>query len=80
MDNQFSASNLSVTNIAALSSVKEVVSVKKSKASALILIAMMIFAGLLVFLSVYQFNGVAKPLTTMHATSSYNKQVQQLAK
>jgi hypothetical protein len=79
MDNQFSASNLSVTNIAALSNVKEIVSVKKSKASIVVLIIMIVFACLLVFLSVYQFDATVKP-QTVHATSSYNKQVQQLSR
>jgi len=79
MDNQFSPSDLSVTNIAALSSVKEIVSAKKSKVSVLVLIVMIIFAVLLVFLSVYQFDGAVKP-QAVHATSSYNNQVQQFAK
>jgi hypothetical protein len=79
MDNQFSVSDLSVSNITALSNVKEIISVKKSKTSIVILIMMVIFAGLLVFLTVYQFGGTVKPLTA-HTTSSYNKQVQQLAK
>jgi hypothetical protein len=77
MDNQFSPDNLSVSNITALSNVKEIKEVKKSKVSALILIAMIIFTGLLVFLSVYQFNATVKPQTA-HATSSYNSQVKQL--
>jgi len=80
MDNQFSPESLSVSNITALSNVKEIASVKKSKVSALILIAMVISAGLLVFLSVYQFDVTVKPQSTVHATSSYNKQVQQLTK
>jgi hypothetical protein len=80
MDNQFSASNISVSNIAALSNVKEIAPAKKSKISALVLIAMVIFAGLLVFLSVYQFGGGTASPQTVHAASSYGKQVQQLTR
>ncbi len=80
MDNQFSKSNLSVSNITALSNVKEVTSIKKSKISALILIAMIIFACLLVFLSVYQFDANTNKPQTAHATSVYNSQVRQLTR
>jgi hypothetical protein len=79
MDNQFSASNISVNNITALSNAKEITLTKKSKISLLVLIVMIIFAGLLVFLSIYQFDATVKP-QTVHATSSYNQQVQQLTK
>jgi flagellar basal body-associated protein FliL len=79
MENQFSASDLSVTNIAALASVKEIVPEKKSKGSVLILIVMMFFAMILVFLSVYQFGGGAKTQTA-HAASAYGNQVQQMTK
>ena len=79
MDNQFSASDLSVSNITALSNVKEIVPVRKSMVSAFVLIIMVVFAGLLVFLSVYQFGTAVQP-QTVHATSSYNNQVQQLTK
>jgi hypothetical protein len=79
MDNQFSASDISVSNIAVLSNVKEVVSVKKSYLGIFALIFMIVFAGLLVFLSVYKFDTTVKPQVA-HATSSYNNQVQQLTR
>jgi hypothetical protein len=79
MENQFSPSDLSVSKITALSNVKEVISVKKSKISIFILSTMIIFTVFFVFLSVYKFDGVV----TSHRTqvvSSYNNQVQQMAK
>jgi hypothetical protein len=79
MDNQFSPSDLSVTNIAALSNAKEVVVTKKNKISILILIAMIVFTVFFVFLSVYNFGGATK-LQKTQEVSSYNKQVQQMAK
>ena len=79
MENQFSPDNLSVSNITAFSNAKEVKDVKKSKISAFILIAMVVFTILLVFLSVYNFNGVVKPQGA-HNVASYNSQVQQMAK
>ncbi len=79
MENQFSQDNLSVSNITAFSNAKEVKDVKKSKISAFILIAMVVFTILLVFLSVYNFNGAVKPQGS-HNVASYNSQVQQMAK
>jgi len=79
MENQFSSSDLSVSNITALSNVKEVTDVKTSKSSAFILIAMVIITGLLVFLSVYQFGGTVN-LQKTQAAASYNSQVRQIAK
>jgi len=79
MDNQFSPSDMSVSNIAALSNAKEVVVTKKNKISILILIAMIVFTVFFVFLSVYNFNGSTK-LQKTQEVSSYNKQVQQMAK
>lgn len=79
MENQFSPSDLSVSKITALSNVKEVILVKKSKISILMLIAMIIFTVFFVFLSVYKFDGAVTSHSTQ-AVSSYNNQVQQLAK
>jgi hypothetical protein len=79
MENQFSASDLNVSSITALSNVKEVQYVKKSKINVFILIAMVVFTTFFVFLSVYKFDGTAKP-QVIHAASSYNSQVQQIAK
>lgn len=79
MENQLSASDLSVSNITVLSNVKEVKDVKKSKINALILIALLIFTAFFVFLSVYKFDGTVKPQVT-RTVSSYNNQVQQIAK
>lgn len=79
MDNQFSPNNLSVSNITALSNVKEVKEVGKSKISAFILIVMVVFTVLLVFLSVYNFGATVKP-QGKQAVTSYNNQVKQLSK
>jgi flagellar basal body-associated protein FliL len=78
MDNQFSADNLSTSNITAFSGAKEVNEVKKSKISIIILIVMVIFTCLLVFLSVYKFEAAVPQKT--QAVSNYNNQVQQLTK
>ena len=79
MENQFSPSDISVSNIAALSNVKEVAYTKKSKLSVIVLIVMIIFTGFFVFLSVYKFGGPVV-LQKSQAVSSYNNQVQQIAK
>ena len=79
MENQFSPGEMSVSNITALSNAKEVKDVKKSKISAFILIVMIAFTILLVFLSVYNFEGAVKPQKT-HNVATYNNQVQQMAK
>ena len=79
MENQFSQSNVSVSNITALSNVKEVAPIKNNTLNILVLIIMVVFVGLLVFLSVYKFDVSVKPQVA-HATSAYNNQIQQLAK
>jgi hypothetical protein len=81
MDNQLPSGNLSVSNIAALSNVKEVISAKKNTMSVFILIIMVVFTCLLVFLSVYKFGTTIQSQSkTVHNTASYNNQVQQLTK
>lgn len=79
MENQFFPSDLSVSNISALSNVKEVQYVKKSKINTIILIIMIIFTGFFVFLSVYKFGGTTASQKTQ-AVSSYNSQVKQVTK
>ena len=79
MENQFSASELDVSNISALSNTKEVTDTKKSKTSILVLVIMVIFTVFFVFLSVYQFGGNIN-VEKMHTVSSYNNQVKQMAK
>lgn len=71
---------MSVSNITALSNVKEVQGVKKGKINIVILIVMIVFTAFLVFLSVYKFEGTVKPQAVQHAAAAYNNQVQQLTK
>ena len=80
MENQFTPSDLSISNITALSNVKEVAYTKKSKINIVVLIVMIVFTAFFVFLSVYKFSPTTTTVQKSQAVSSYNNQVQQMAK
>lgn len=81
METQSSMQNMDASSIAALSSVKEVADEKKGGIfHTLILLLMVVFALLIVGLSVFNFNGLVKIQNASTRVVNYNSQVQKLAK